>query len=240
MIYIAICDDDQTIVDSLDKSIRNWIDTKKPKESVSIRTFTSSTQLESELQSGIKFNLFFLDIEMPGKSGFELSKAIREKESRSIIIFVTSHLDFAIDGYKYEALRYIFKGTISEELPEALDTACDKISKLTSEKLLAVPLYNNYVWLSYDDIVYVHHVIRDTQIFTSDQKVYKDHRGLNELFKVIDDERFLFTDRSTFINMNYVRQIKGNEIILKSGEKVAISRPMISKVKAGLSDYLGR
>lgn len=48
---------------------------------------------------------------------------------------------------------------------------------------------------------------------------------------MIGDKRFIYIDRSTFVNIDFIRELKGNEIILRTGESLAISRPMLANVK---------
>ena len=52
-----------------------------------------------------------------------------------------------------------------------------------------------------------------------------------DYYSVIDDKRFIYIDRSTFVNIDFIRELKGNEIILRTGESLAISRPMLANVK---------
>ena len=75
------------------------------------------------------------------------------------------------------------------------------------------------------------HVLRHTQIATENDQIIKDGRGLKEIHGLLDDSRFIFIERSTFINVDHLRQIKGNEVILRNGLHLPISRQMLTKVK---------
>ena len=71
----------------------------------------------------------------------------------------------------------------------------------------------------------------EAQIYTLRQSVIKDNRGLKTIYSVIGDKRFIYIDRSTFVNIDFIRELKGNEIILRTGESLAISRSMLANVK---------
>ena len=70
-----------------------------------------------DLEKHRLFDIYLLDIEMPDYSGFQLAAAIRDVSLEAVIIFVTSHIEYAIDGYRYSAFRYIPKSKIQELLP---------------------------------------------------------------------------------------------------------------------------
>ena len=69
------------------------------------------------------YDIIFLDIEMPKLNGIELAKQIRSKLPDVILIFLTSHNEFAPQGYKVKALRYLSKLNMREQLNEALSAA---------------------------------------------------------------------------------------------------------------------
>ena len=85
--------------------------------------------------------------------------------------------------------------------------------------------------IPYQEIVYVRHVLRASQIITLDLGIVKDSRGLKAIHEQLGDERFIYIGRSTFVNLDHVRQIKGNEVFLRNLERLPISRQLLTKVK---------
>ena len=77
------------------------------------------------------------------------------------------------------------------------------------------------------------------QIITSNQGVIKDNRGIKELFDILNDPRFIFVDRSYFVNLDYAKELCGNSIIMLNGEALPISRPMMPKVKEAILSLWG-
>lgn len=108
MIRIALCDDDLPFLQHLHQAAGQWFaDHQIP---FSCTDFSSAKLLLDSLQT-IRFDLFFLDIEMPEMDGMQLAKQIRETLPDSVILFLTSHDEFAPDGYRVQALRYLSKQT---------------------------------------------------------------------------------------------------------------------------------
>lgn len=230
MIRIALCDDDSNDMLKLHQEIIEWFRKNGNNQNVSVTEYNDSVYLSSVIKSGGSHDVFFLDVEMPEMDGFQLAEQIRNRLPAAIILFLTSHTELAPDGYRSRALRYIPKLAVSQKLPEALKAVQEEFAKLESGCLI-VPHYMDAMRIPYNEIIYVRHVLRYTQIFTLHQGAVKDHRGLKVIHELIGDKRFLFIDRSTFVNLDFIREIRGSEVILRTGEPLAISRPMLPKVK---------
>jgi DNA-binding LytR/AlgR family response regulator len=230
MIRIALCDDNKEDMLQLHQKIIEWYRENSKNQSVSITEYSDSVYLSSVIDAGDSHDVFFLDVEMPKVDGFQLADKIRNKLPAAIIVFLTSHSELAPDGYKFRALRYVSKLVLSQKLPEALEVVQKEFSALESGYLV-VPHYTDALRIPYNEILYVQHILRSSQIYTLRQGVIKDSRGLKTIYSVIDDKRFIYIDRSTFVNIDFIRELKGNEIILRTGESLAISRPMLANVK---------
>ena len=229
MIRIALCDDNKEDMLQLHQKIVEWYRENSKNQSVSITEYSDSVYLSSVIVAGDSYDVFFLDVEMPKVDGFQLADKIRNKLPAAIIVFLTSHSELASDGYKFRALRYVFKLVLSQKLPEALEAVQKEFSALESGYLV-VPHYTDALRIPYNEILYVQHILRSSQIYTL-RGVIKDNRGLKTIYSVIGDKRFIYIDRSTFVSIDFIRELKGNEIILRTGESLAISRPMLANVK---------
>ncbi len=226
MMTVALCDDDAAFLPELRKKIIQWY---KGKEAVVVSEFTDSLYFSKIIRTNC-YDLIFLDIEMRGVNGLRLAELIRAKMPHAIIIFLTCHNEFALDGYRVRALRYLPKLTLDKVLPEALEAAWKEFRRF-EDKFLVIPYYTNLTRVSHREIVYVRHVLRRCEITTSYGKVLMDNRSLRDIYQLLNDERFLMLDRSSFVNLDYVRQIKESKVFLSTNEELAVSRKMLPKVK---------
>jgi len=238
MLRIALCDDDLHFMRALHQKIMQWYQDTEYGENISVTEFSDSLYLARIISGGSGFDLFFIDIEMPQINGMELAGRIRTCLPAAIIIFLTSHSEFSLEGYKFGVLRYIPKLDLSRRLPEALAAAQEQFSKLETS-FLTVRQYSDVTRIPYQEIVYVRHVLRNSQIITLNQGMMKDNRGLKAIHEQLNDERFIYIDRSTFVNLNHIRQIKGSEVILRNMERLPISRQMLTKVKCTINCMWG-
>ena len=179
MIRIALCDDNKEDMLQLHQKIIEWYRENSKNQSVSITEYSDSVYLSSVIDAGDSHDVFFLDVEMPKVDGFQLADKIRNKLPAAIIVFLTSHSELAPDGYKFRALRYVSKLVLSQKLPEALEAVQKEFSALESGYLV-VPHYTDALRIPYNEILYVQHILRSSQIYTLRQGVIKDNRGLRQ------------------------------------------------------------
>lgn len=236
MTKIAIVDDNETTLCEVEKLTKGYMETAN--YSFQIKQYSKPLALLSSIIDGDRFDIYILDVEMPGSSGIDVAEVIRKFQSMAVIIFLSSYLEYATKGYTVYALRYILKSRMSEELPEALEVALKSLAEADNSCLM-VSHYSNVTRVLYKDIIYVRKNYRSLQIVTTEQGSLSDNRGIKELFENLNDPRFTFTDRSCFINLNFARAIDGNWMVMKNGERLPISRPMMPKVKDAIMRLWG-
>lgn len=121
---------------------------------INIKTYQSGENLLYDLQDGIYYDLLLLDIEMPEVSGMDLAKTIQEKMPSARIIFITSHLEYAIEAYEFSIFRYIPKDRLEEKLDAALEDFY-KLYRLERNEYYTIQIKNNIEQLAYRDILYI-------------------------------------------------------------------------------------
>lgn len=240
MLRMAICDDEEFFLDKSDLLIRNYNKTRTEEANIIAEKHKSPQILLDNVTDGDKYDIFLLDIEMPEMDGLSLARQIKENLPRAAIIFLTSHdeLNYAQESFKVNALRYICKLNMEETLPEALDAAIHEMQK-THTRYLTVTHYNDSIRVAYDDIIYVQRVKRVLEINIKDQEPLQDRHGLMELYGKLDDPRFVYIERSCFVNLDYVLRIAESQVWLKGGEKLPVSRKMLPSLRATILNLWG-
>ncbi len=228
MTKIAIVDDSQELLDKVKCLVKSYMGTAG--RLFRVWCCTNPAALVSSILDGDRFDIYILDVEMPGSNGLEVAERIRELQPVAKIIFLTSYLDYATKGYAVHALRYILKQNMDKDLPEALETALKSLDDANCACLM-VSHYNNITRILHKDIMYVRKEHRSLQIFTTEQGVVSDSRGIKEVFGLLHNPAFAFIERSCFINLNFARAMEGCWMVMKQGERLPISRPMLPKVK---------
>ena len=128
MIYLAICDDEKYYREQLEYLITTYINEHQLTKKVQVELFSSGKELCEEPSEIKKYDILFLDISMDELNGLETAYKIREYRDDSFIIFVTSFVNYALEGYKVEAFRYIMKDTIGASIEECLDAVFSRLA----------------------------------------------------------------------------------------------------------------
>ena len=122
MLQLAICDDDKEAV-RIHREIAEAC-LRECGSAGEIALYTDSGNLLCDiLEDRFFFDLILLDIEMPGKSGMELAEKIKPVLPNVKIIFITSHIEYAIDAYELAIFRYVPKDDLAGRLPAAVRDA---------------------------------------------------------------------------------------------------------------------
>ncbi len=186
-------------------------------------------------------DLLFLDINLPGKNGFELLEML---DSVPLVIFTTAYDQYAIKSFDYNALDYLLKPIKHSELERAILKAkriLDKESIPIEKRLSRVFIKDGQkCWL-----VNIHEIIlfesegNYTKVFFEDNKplIYK---SLNMIEERIDTTQFFRANRSQIINLNAIKSIKSVmgtslKIILNNDMVISVSRRNVQKLKTLLS-----
>ena len=235
MAIIAICDDNEIQLRSAAEAVHEY-NLTLPDDAVrfSMRTFTSARQLWFEMADQKIADLFLLDIDMPEMSGLELAEKIREIGPRTLILFLTSHTEYALQGYKVDAFRFIPKDRLKEELPEALHAAENELSR--TREYVSISEDGLLVRVPLDEILYVQRSLRLLEIHTLHQGILSSRKGIKEFYDSLGSDRFLFIDRGTFVGIDHIEKIDHTELTIASTKEVlTISRRLQRTVKDTLA-----
>lgn len=192
-------------------------------------------------------DLLFLDIQMPGKTGFQL---LEELDVVPLVVFTTAYDEFALKAFEVNALDYLLKPIQPERLLETVS----KLAEKERTKLVAVRGPEKKLGLQ--DQVFVKDGDRcwfvslsNVRLFESDGnyiKVYFDnnrpmiHKSLNALDEKLDERAFFRASRKHIVNLSWVEGIEpwfngGLMVRLRGGDKVEVSRRQAAKFKDMMS-----
>ena len=182
---------------------------------------STSTVMEILKTENSPYDLYILDIEMPGMNGLKLAKSIREKDSRALFVFLTSYTRYMKDVFDVVTFDFIEKPISDEKLLQILERAATYLN-ITSKHFSFVYRASRYS-LKYDRILYIEKKGRQALIHTFED-VYKTNMTLEEIWKQLNPKSFVHIHSSYIINL-YNLDRKDNEIaIMRNGEKLHITK----------------
>ncbi len=190
-------------------------------------------------------DLLFLDIQMPGRTGFQLLESL---DSAPLVVFTTAYDEFALKAFEVNALDYLLKPIHPERLSEAVQKIYEKEkSRGGRSKDKKLGLEDQVFVKDGDRCWFVS--LTNIRLFESDGnyiKVYFDgnrpmiHKSLNALDEKLDERAFFRASRKHIINLSWVEGIEpwfngGLMVKLKGGDKVEVSRRQAAKFKDMMS-----
>ncbi|MBQ2070550.1 MAG: response regulator transcription factor [Bacilli bacterium] len=190
---------------------------------------------ESFLQSYSKgsFTAIFLDIEMPGASGVEVAKKLREFDARVPLVFITIMAQFALTGYEVDAIDYLLKPVTRTRFFAMMEKLLRRHEK-DKPRTIEVSAQHETKLINVDDIYYIEISGHMISIFTDIEIIAWG--TLSGLLKELPSDLFVRCNNSIIVNISKIVGVKGNEANLGK-YKVAISRSRKNETLNALATY---
>ncbi len=185
--------------------------------------------------------LIFLDIEMPGGSGFDLLKSLNNQNFE--VVFVTAFDKYGIQAVKFCAIDYLLKPIDIFELSKAVEKAQSQIlrkkenlrlvelvanlDRPEEEKRIALPLADKIEFIAINQVIRLEADGNYTRIFLEGKKEYLVCKTLKEYQEILEHHNFLRTHQSHLINCRKIAayiKTDGGYISMTDGSSVPISR----------------
>ncbi len=229
MLEIAICDDEVTVASSIESRLQDLCDESFIEAEIDI--FYDGSTLVDYIKRGKRYDIIYLDIEMEKQNGIDAARAIRELDTKALIIYVTSHESFAKEVFEVSAFRFITKPIDLEIFRKYFMDA--------KNELLRKPKYFQYQYnkvsyrLSIEDIMYFQSDKRVTYIVTESgsQRCYAKLKDIEQ--RLIEaGTNFYRTHQSFLVNPKYIAAYLYDTMELTDGTTLTISENRRKKVSA--------
>ena len=227
-------------------------------DSIHISGIAKSVAEARNLLAQHPIDLIFLDIAMPGEDGFELIPDVQK--SKAHVIFTTAYDQYALKAIKANALDYLLKPIDIDELKVAVDKAVKLISlnkngngrnenmqnlavnlaERNEIRKISLPNGQGYSLVNIDDIIHIEADSNYSVFYLANKDKITVSKVLKEYEEILPDNQFIRIHKSSIVNLNYVKEYNsknGLEVILKNGEKIAVSRRRASDFAEKIKSY---
>lgn len=228
MINILICDDSKLSLDINKAYVSDFV--RKSKIKAECYTFQEINEQLKKLYNSVAIDIAVLDIDFQrGEEGIELAQNLMRSNPLVIIIFVTSHEEYALDAYKLTAFGYITKPIEEKKFEKLFTRALLQIRGIHAVKNNATIEFvanGKKQLMKESSIMYVEksghtvNIATERKIFT----VYDSLRNMEGKFSKI----FLRVNKGTLVNRNYITEITNQTITITTGKTFDIP---VRKVK---------
>lgn len=227
-------------------------------ENIHISGIAKSVSEARNLLAHNAIDLIFLDIAMPGENGFDLIPQIQSTKTH--VIFTTAYDQYALKAIKANALDYLLKPIDIDELKEAVNKASKYIALSKTEhnrneglqnlavnlserneiRKISLPNGQGYSLVSIDDIVHIEADSNYSVFHLANKDKITVSKVLKEYEEILPAHQFIRVHKSSIVNLNYLREYNsknGLELILKTGDRIAVSRRRASDFMEKVKSY---
>lgn len=238
MLRIALCDDDEKHLNQTAELLTAYFKVR-PHLNGQVECFQSGSALLAEAESAGGFDLYILDILMPGLNGIETGRLLRALGEGGELLYLTNSNDFAADSYDVRAFFYLLKPVEEAKLYQVLDCAVEKLSRRrTSAVVVNTAAGPRRILL--ERIRYVERVGRCLRYYCTDTTVdTQSIRGsLREATSsLLADQRFYLCGASFVLNFQHVSGVSGQAALLDNGQTVTLPRTSATEFKKAWGSY---
>ena len=233
MITAAIVDDDPNIRETLQAALIK--DTQKRRIPVQLSVCASGSEFLTLPKE--KWDLVLMDVEMPGQNGIETARQLRRVNERATIIFITNYIQYALEGYEVQAFRYLLKPIDAAQFEQVVGTALDEIHHRQTA-YLQLKGRSEIIRLAIDELIYAEtepgHLLLHTPA-----KVLECYSTMEKLEQELKQEAFFRCHSSFLVALEAVRQIEKQDVVLKDGTRVPVSKNRKKGMKQALTNFWG-
>jgi two-component system LytT family response regulator/two-component system response regulator LytT len=204
-------------------------------------------------------DVVFLDVQIPGMTGFEVARRLLERKSPCHIVFVTAYDQYAIEAFEVNAVDYLLKPIEQVRLEQALQRVTRRMSsdrpldeqlarllQIVSERQtrrdqMAVKVADRYLLVQAEDIVFASLSGDSISVVTNSVSGTSNYKTLDELQARLDADVFWRVHRSHLVNITKIKEIVpwfSRNYVLRMTDSKATEIPVSRSQTRRLREYL--
>ena len=235
MIKIAFCDDDMEVLhqmnELLDRYRVEW------NEDITYAAFQSPFELLTEIEKGIRPDILFLDVVMPGQNGMDVAKEIRQYDTNMKIIFLTSSPEFAVESYSVGAYFYQLKPIWEESFFRLMDAVLAECEKKKKNSLI-LRSKDGITRIDLQQLEYCEVLGRKLLFHLENGAVLESAGSLDDLAgQLMQYSNFFRPHRSFLVNMEYIQNFSSRSIKMVNDAEIPIPHGKCSEIKNTYMEY---
>lgn len=233
MLNIAICDNDPIHVRTLRENIERYM--AETGTEFGLTEFYDGSELLENYDP--RWDVIFLDIQMDQVDGLTAAARVREIDTKVHIFFLTSFVQYALEGYRVRAVNYLVKPLKYARLRSELSRLPAGCGQADDPYIIVKNDAGTYK-IYYKDLRYLETSGRNLMLHTGERSIicYRTMREMEEMLKTYGFSR---CHSGFLVNLMFVRHVEKYEITLLYGENLPISQPRRKQFMEGLTNYWG-
>ncbi len=237
-VKIAVCDDEIIFARKLEKIINKYCTVKQIPFQIDI--YQSGKEFIADNIKMMEYQIVFLDINMEEIDGLEAARELRKLCRDTYVIFVTAFINYTLEGYKVDAIRYLLKsdGNFGQSVCESLDAVFEKMQYKPHIREFSFQQGARRVAL--EKIVYIESSLHKLTFYVAEEGIvpYTMYETLNHIAAIFTAD-FVRIHQSYLVNLRFVRRIEGNNLLLQDNLALPVARSKLKEVRQKIAMYKG-
>lgn len=229
-VKVAVCDDNRN-----DRGVlRALLETYR--RDFEIREYASGRKLCKDMNYIRECGIVFLDINMDGPDGMETARRIKAECPKVHIVLVTAYVNYALDGYRVKASRFLLKDDLEQTFQECVDEILQEIRQ--KRRVMEFGFVEGNMRLRVDDIIYIE-TNRHKNMFHTQGQTFSIYKKMDELEEDLSGMGFVRIHQSFLVNMKYIERISSYVMTLTTGKEISVPKARYPEVKRQYTLFKG-
>lgn len=235
MIKIAICDDEKAFCDEAAEMLTQYMEDKGA--AFKVDSFGVSSELVDAIEEGNIYDIYLLDIYMPGITGMSIATELRNRGVKSPIIFLTSSTDHALEAFGVDATHYLLKPYTKENFDVGMDKAMGSIASHKNDSII-LKVDNEYRSLPVSAIYYCEAEDKYQRFYLDNGEKLLVRISGTELYRQLSEfESFYHCGRAHIINLMHISKVTQKGVTFKNGMQLGIPHTVLSGLRSAFFDF---
>lgn len=234
MIRIAIVEDEKSYVQTLEKYLKKYEEDYSV--SFQIQAFYDGLDILTDYTA--QYDIILMDIQLKHLDGMKTAEKIRQLDEDVAFIFITSTVEFAVQGYLVNALGYVVKPVTYLAFSQILKKAITYVLAKQTKNYLNIEVDGGFLRLDTSNIYYIESQ-RHYIMVHSGKGDFLTAGPMKKTETELSSKGFCKCHNAYLINLHHVTGIIKNNVLLSNGQELPISRAKKSVFMDALTNYIG-
>lgn len=185
-----------------------------------------------------EFDAVLMDIDMPGLNGMEVAEKLREKNKTIDIIFTTNLPQFAVDGYKVQALDFVIKPVTFPNLSFAMEKVVEKKRNIVNGSFF-LRIGGFAKRINNEEVLYIEMVNHYIVLHETDMEPLRIRGSLKMIEDLLNPEIFVKINSGIIINISKVSSFENGLVLMEDGSNLPLSRSHKKEFAVRLAEFYG-
>ena len=235
VLKIGICDDEKEFCDSAERMLKLYMEEKSIPFQADV--FNIPSELVDATEKGTIYDIYLLDIYMPGITGMSIATELRSRSVKSPVIFLTSSTDHALEAFGVDATHYLLKPYTKDSFYVGMDKAMQSIASHKNDSVI-LKVDNDYRSILVSKLIYCEAEDKYQRLYLENGERLLVRISGTELYKLLSEfDSFYHCGRAHIINLNHISRVTPDGAVFKNGMQLNLPHTVLAGLRSAFFDY---